>query len=418
MLGAARVHSHRLQRIIQDVLDADGRGEVKHLVGRLDFLVDELRIQDRSLDDPDVIALKVREPARGEVVEDRHLGTFVAKRVDEMGTDEAGASGHEGAHLVRVRHHSVRPRHALARVSARLARVSAQRAGATVPTRDSPRPRPARDRADERRGTGPHRGRPHGRPRSGAVRTAAADGSSGSRRGRRARAAPEVVRDHSHRRAGSGAEPPRRPPGSARVTSEIRAFRPHIVETHTAKAGVIGRLAAFAARAPATVHVYHGHLLHGYFSPSTTKGVVGVERLLARRTTRLVTVGRQVRDELIAAHIGRPEQYDLMTPGVDLTFGRDRRLSARRARTSGRRHPCRVRRPSGRRETTGSVRPRRATCRHRTIRRFVRRRGRGQLASVSCRRQSHDHRCSADVCTSSVGDRTLRTCTPRLTSCC
>ena len=56
-----------------------------------------------------------------------------------------------------------------------------------------------------------------------------------------------------------------------------------------------------------------------------TKGVVGIERLLARRTTRLVTVGRQVRDELIAAHIGRPEQYELMTPGVDLTFGRDRR---------------------------------------------------------------------------------------------
>ena len=94
------------------MLDADGSGEVKHLVHRLDLLVDEIRIQDRSLDDPDVIALKVREPARGEIVEDRHLGTFVAKRVDEMGTDEAGASGHEGAHLVRVRHRSVRPRHA------------------------------------------------------------------------------------------------------------------------------------------------------------------------------------------------------------------------------------------------------------------------------------------------------------------
>lgn len=114
------------------------------------------------------------------------------------------------------------------------------------------------------------------------------------------------------------------PQALARVTSEIRTFRPHIVETHTAKAGVIGRIAAFAARVPATVHVYHGHLLHGYFSPSMTKGVVGIERLLARRTTRLVTVGRQVRDELVAAHIGRPDQYEVMTPGVDLTFGRDR----------------------------------------------------------------------------------------------
>jgi glycosyltransferase involved in cell wall biosynthesis len=115
------------------------------------------------------------------------------------------------------------------------------------------------------------------------------------------------------------------PEALLRVTSEIRTFRPHIVETHTAKAGVIGRVAAFAARAPTTVHVYHGHLLHGYFSPTMTKGVVGIERLLARRTTRLVTVGRRVRDELVAAHIGRPDQYELMTPGVDLTFERDRK---------------------------------------------------------------------------------------------
>ncbi len=111
MLGAACVHAHRLQWIVQDVLDTDCRGEVEHLVGRLDFLVDEIRIQDRSLDDPDVFALEVREPTRGEIVEDRHLGAFVAQRVDEMGTDETGASGHEGAHLVRVRHRPTSPRH-------------------------------------------------------------------------------------------------------------------------------------------------------------------------------------------------------------------------------------------------------------------------------------------------------------------
>jgi glycosyltransferase involved in cell wall biosynthesis len=120
------------------------------------------------------------------------------------------------------------------------------------------------------------------------------------------------------------------PKALARVRSEIRAFRPDIVETHTAKAGVIGRTAAFAMRAPATVHVYHGHLLHGYFSPSVTKAVVGIERLLARRTTRLVAIGTQVRDELIAARIGRADQYEVLTPGVEITFDLDR-ADARRA---------------------------------------------------------------------------------------
>jgi glycosyltransferase involved in cell wall biosynthesis len=110
----------------------------------------------------------------------------------------------------------------------------------------------------------------------------------------------------------------------ARVTSEIRSFRPHVVETHTAKAGVVGRLAAVAGRAPATVHVFHGHILHGYFSPTVTRAVVTTERLLARRTTRLVSVGAHVRDELLAAGIGRADQYAVIAPGVDIGPGPDR----------------------------------------------------------------------------------------------
>ena len=89
------------------------------------------------------------------------------------------------------------------------------------------------------------------------------------------------------------------------ISEVIRGFRPHIVHTHKAKAGVLGRVAAWTHRVPATVHHYHGHLLTGYFSPSKTKLVAGVERAMARPTTALVAVGAQVRDELLAAGIGR-----------------------------------------------------------------------------------------------------------------
>ena len=64
----------------------------------------------------------------------------------------------------------------------------------------------------------------------------------------------------------------------AEVVRVIREFRPHIVHTHKAKAGVLGRVAAWANRVPATVHHFHGHLLHGYFSPSKTRAVVTAER--------------------------------------------------------------------------------------------------------------------------------------------
>ena len=102
------------------------------------------------------------------------------------------------------------------------------------------------------------------------------------------------------------------------LVREVRAFRPHIVHTHTAKAGVLGRLAARICSVPAVVHTFHGHLLHGYFSPAVTQAVVRTERLLARSSTRLVAVGEQVRDDLIAAGIGRLEQYSVVPPGLAL----------------------------------------------------------------------------------------------------
>lgn len=102
------------------------------------------------------------------------------------------------------------------------------------------------------------------------------------------------------------------------VVRQLRARRPDVVHTHTAKAGALGRLAARAAGVPAVVHTFHGHLLHGYFSPAVTRAVVTAERLLARRTDRLVAVGERVRDDLLAAGIGRPEQYAVIPPGVRL----------------------------------------------------------------------------------------------------
>ena len=96
----------------------------------------------------------------------------------------------------------------------------------------------------------------------------------------------------------------------------MRSVRPDVVHTHTAKAGVLGRVAAVLARVPVRVHTFHGHVLHGYFSRSVTSVVRWVERVLAWRTTAIVAVGAQVRDDLLAAGVGRPDQYSVIAPGV------------------------------------------------------------------------------------------------------
>jgi len=101
-----------------------------------------------------------------------------------------------------------------------------------------------------------------------------------------------------------------------RLIKFLRRVKPDVVHTHTAKAGVLGRLAAVVARVPFRVHTFHGHLLHGYFSPLKTTLVIMAERTLARRTDVIAAVGAQVRDDLLAAGIGRADQYRVVPPGV------------------------------------------------------------------------------------------------------
>jgi glycosyltransferase involved in cell wall biosynthesis len=111
----------------------------------------------------------------------------------------------------------------------------------------------------------------------------------------------------------------------AALMREMKTFRPHIVHTHTAKAGVLGRLAArLSGVGSATAHTFHGHLLHGYFSPAKTRAVIEVERALSRSTSRLVAVGEQVREDLLAARIGHADQYAVIPPGLVLPTPRPR----------------------------------------------------------------------------------------------
>ena len=102
------------------------------------------------------------------------------------------------------------------------------------------------------------------------------------------------------------------------LTLFFRRFRPHIVHTHTAKAGAIGRLAAWLTRVPVVVHTYHGHVFQGYFAKPLTSLFLVVERSLARRTTRLLTVSESVKRELERYRIGGPGHITVLPLGLDL----------------------------------------------------------------------------------------------------
>ena len=142
------------------------------------------------------------------------------------------------------------------------------------------------------------------------------------------------------------------------ISRVVREFRPHIVHTHKAKAGVLGRTAAWTHRVPATVHTFHGHLLTGYFSPAKTRAVVGVERTFARRTTRLVAVGSRVRDELLHARVGRRAQYVVVPPGTGFPSVPSREEARHRLGAAARRFRGGLRRAAHGREASGALRRR------------------------------------------------------------
>ncbi len=59
----------------------------------------------------------------------------------------------------------------------------------------------------------------------------------------------------------------------------IKSEQPDVIHTHTAKAGVLGRIAAMMAGSKALrIHTFHGHLLHGYFSGWKTQLVITIEK--------------------------------------------------------------------------------------------------------------------------------------------
>jgi glycosyltransferase involved in cell wall biosynthesis len=101
------------------------------------------------------------------------------------------------------------------------------------------------------------------------------------------------------------------------LVSTIKKFNPDVIHTHTAKAGVLGRLASIiAGRGAVRIHTFHGHLLHGYFAGWKTQLVIAIEKLFARRTDYLIAIGTEVERELLAVGIGRKSQYSIFFPGL------------------------------------------------------------------------------------------------------
>ena len=90
----------------------------------------------------------------------------------------------------------------------------------------------------------------------------------------------------------------------------LEEIQPDIVHTHSAKAGILGRFAAYnLSRRPKIIHSVHGLSFHQYQNFLLNRFYIAVERATAKKTDAFICVADAMTQKSLAAGIGRPEQY-------------------------------------------------------------------------------------------------------------
>ena len=102
----------------------------------------------------------------------------------------------------------------------------------------------------------------------------------------------------------------------------VRLFRKNryeIVHTHSAKAGILGRIAAkIACRKTAVIHTVHGLSFHEFQSPLMNCFYITAEKIADMFTDRYICVGEVMRDKSLKAGIGRKEKYSIVYSGFEV----------------------------------------------------------------------------------------------------
>jgi glycosyltransferase involved in cell wall biosynthesis len=96
----------------------------------------------------------------------------------------------------------------------------------------------------------------------------------------------------------------------------LRAYRPDVVHTHSAKAGILGRLAASSVRVPAIVHTVHGAPFGPYDSWPRRTLYQWCERYAARRCHHLISVADAMTDLMVAARIAPRDKFTTIYSGM------------------------------------------------------------------------------------------------------
>jgi len=98
----------------------------------------------------------------------------------------------------------------------------------------------------------------------------------------------------------------------------IQAWKPDVVHTHSSKAGIIGRAAAWKLGVPCVIHTIHGLPFHPYEKAWRNAIYIASERWAAKRCHRIVCVAHAMRDQALAKGIGQKDQFVTVYSGMEV----------------------------------------------------------------------------------------------------
>jgi glycosyltransferase involved in cell wall biosynthesis len=100
----------------------------------------------------------------------------------------------------------------------------------------------------------------------------------------------------------------------------IKKGRYHIVHTHSSKAGVLGRLAAWLAGTPLIVHTLHSLVFHDYQPWFINRAWWLAKKICAPVTDYFISVSEVIVEKAIAAGIDKPEKFRTIYSGMELDW--------------------------------------------------------------------------------------------------
>lgn len=98
----------------------------------------------------------------------------------------------------------------------------------------------------------------------------------------------------------------------------LREYQPDVVHTHSAKAGILGRLAAWSMNVPAIVHTVHGAPFYPFQPWLTRTFYRACEKYAASRCHALISVADAMTDQLVAAGVAPREKFTTISSGMDV----------------------------------------------------------------------------------------------------